>query len=531
MPLLTSRQKMGAAALIMAFSVLVSRLMGLARDKVISWQFGAGGEADIYFSAFVVPDFLNYLLAGGYISITLIPLLAGCFQRDEEEGWRFFGTVLCWAALAIAVLTALAWIAAPWLSDWVAPGFEPGRRERLTLFLRIVLPAQVFFLPGACLSAVLYIRRQFTVPALTPLVYNGCILLCGVLLPRLGISSGMEGFCWGVLAGAALGAFLLPWLAVRAGGLRLRPGLSHPLFRRFLLLALPFMIGQSVVVLDEQFVRVFGSMAGEGAVSQLNYARRIMMVPVGVVAQAAGVASFPFLASLAARGDTSGFHHTLNSALRNSLIVVIPITAWLVASSGPILGFIFEGGSFQAADTAATTPLLQIMLLAVPFWSLQQVTGRAFYARQDTLTPALVGTLASVLTVPVYLALVPHWGAPGVAVVTCLSLFLYASALLLIARRRWGGDAFTGLGRTAGRNLVLALSALVPVWMVIRFLPGRAPGMPVLALQVLELAVGGGLFLAVYALLARRFAPDFLTVLLDPILRRLRRRTASGDTA
>ena len=182
MPLLTSRQKMGAAALIMAFSVLLSRLMGLLRDKVISWQFGAGGETDIYFSAFVVPDFLNYLLAGGYISITLIPLLAGCFERDEEDGWRFFGTVFCWAALAITVLTLLAWLAAPWLSGLVAPGFDSWQRERLTTFLRIVLPAQVFFLPGACLSAVLYIRRQFAVPALTPLVYNGCILLGGVVL-------------------------------------------------------------------------------------------------------------------------------------------------------------------------------------------------------------------------------------------------------------------------------------------------------------------------------------------------------------
>ena len=149
MPRLTSRQKMGAAALIMAFSVLLSRLMGLLRDKVISWQFGAGGETDIYFSAFVVPDFLNYLLAGGYISITLIPLLAGCFERDEEDGWRFFGTVFCWAALAITVLTLLAWLAAPWLSGLVAPGFDSWQRERLTTFLRIVLPAQVFFLPGA----------------------------------------------------------------------------------------------------------------------------------------------------------------------------------------------------------------------------------------------------------------------------------------------------------------------------------------------------------------------------------------------
>ena len=114
MAILSARQKMGAAALIMGFSVLLSRFMGLARDKVISWQFGAAGESDIYFTAFVVPDFINYLLAGGYISITLIPLLSALFEEDEEDGWRFFGAVFTWATLAILGLAVLGWLfAAP----------------------------------------------------------------------------------------------------------------------------------------------------------------------------------------------------------------------------------------------------------------------------------------------------------------------------------------------------------------------------------------------------------------------------------
>ncbi|MBP3730162.1 MAG: murein biosynthesis integral membrane protein MurJ, partial [Mailhella sp.] len=211
---------MGAAAVIMAFSVLVSRFMGLLRDKIISWQFGAGGESDIYFAAFVVPDFLNYLLAGGYVSITLIPLLSRRFAEDENDAWRLFGTVFCWATLAIGVLSAGAWLAAERLAPLVAPGFDVQQCARLAHFLRIVLPAQVFFLPGACLSALLYIRRQFAVPALMPLIYNGGILLLGVGLPWLGLAHGMEGFCWGVLAGAFAGAFLLPFMAARRGGLR-----------------------------------------------------------------------------------------------------------------------------------------------------------------------------------------------------------------------------------------------------------------------------------------------------------------------
>lgn len=236
---LTATHKMGIAALIMAGSVFLSRLMGLVRDKVVSWQFGAGAESDVYFAAFVVPDFLNYLLAGGYISITLIPLLSKRFEEDEADGWRFFSAVFWWAALGIAALTAVAWIFAPELARIVGPGFSPEKQARLAHFLRIILPAQVFFLPGACVSALLYIRKQFLAPALTPLIYNGCIIAGGLLVT----GRGMEGFCWGVLFGAALGSFLLPVVAARSSGsplpegipagLRLRLNLRHPLLSGF----------------------------------------------------------------------------------------------------------------------------------------------------------------------------------------------------------------------------------------------------------------------------------------------------------
>ena len=519
---------MGAAALIMAFSVLVSRFMGLFRDKIISWQFGAGGETDIYFAAFVVPDFLNYLLAGGYISITLIPLLSRRFEENEADGWRFFGVVFSWATLSIGLLSVAAWAAASKLAPMVAPGFSPEQCARLAEFLRIVLPAQVFFLPGACLSAVLYIRHQFTVPALMPLVYNGCILIFGVGLPWLGIAEGMEGFCWGVLAGAALGAFILPLIAVREGGLHLSFALTHPLMKKFLLMALPLMIGQSVVVLDEQFVRIFGSMAGDGAVSLLNYARRIMMVPVGVVAQAAGVASFPFLASLAAKGDMEEFRSTLRRTMTNSMIVAVPVAAWMITSSGPVLGFIFEGGSFSVSHTMGAAPLLQIMLLAVPFWLLQQVTGRAFYALEDTVTPAVVGTVVTLLAVPGYMLLIPLRGAKGVALVTTASIALYALVLMAVACRRWASGAFAGIWGTAWRSALISMPGCGIMLAVMHDGFRLMQGWPALLQQFVVLAVGGVLFVVSWLTIAWFFHRDYFALVTSPFLRRIRRARPDG---
>lgn len=522
---LTATHKMGIAAIIMAGSVFLSRLMGLIRDKVVSWQFGAGSESDVYFAAFVVPDFINHLLAGGYISITLIPLLSKCFAEDEENGWRFFSAVFWWASLSISLFTAVAWFLAPELARLVGPGFSPEKQARLAFFLRIILPAQIFFLPGACISALLYIRRQFFAPALTPLVYNGCIIAGGLLVS----GKGMEGFCWGVLAGAATGAFLLPAWAARAGtqnhlgegvpgGLTFRAVLRHPMLKRLLFLALPLMLGLSIVVLDEQFVRIFGSLAGEGAVSLLSYARRIMQVPVGVVAQAAGVASFPFLAALAAKNDTTGFDRTLNTALQGSLLVVLPLTACMMALALPTLGFLFEGGRFSAEETVAATPLLQLLLLSVPFWVIQQVLGRAFYARQDTLTPALTGTLATFAALPVYPLAVHRWGATGVALLTTVSLLVYTAALTLAWQRKQGSEAFLGTWLLSLKSLLLCLPAtLLALYVVdrlpnvlINFFPDSMALLPPALLHALVLAVAGSVFLLAYGIPARLWLPELL---------------------
>ena len=511
MRLFTKSQHLTAAAVIMGVSILLSRVMGLVRDKVISWQFGAAAEADLYFAAFVVPDFINYLLAGGYVSITLIPLLAHRFEEDDQDAWRFFSTVYCWTWVAIAVLAGLAWLFAARLAPVAAPGFDGPQLERLTYFLRIILPAQIFFLPGACLSALLYLRRQFFIPALTPLVYNGAIILGGLLLPF----DGMEGFCWGVVAGAALGAFILPWMVARRGGLLLEARLRHPLMKRFLIIALPLMLGQSVVMLNEQFVRIFGSLAGEGAVSLLSYARRIAQVPVGIVAQAAGVASYPFLAQLLAQGDREAFDKTLRAALQGSLLLIIPLSAWMAAAAGPTLGFIFQGGRFGAEHTLAATPLLQIMLLAVPLWTIQQLLGRAFYACGDTLTPALAGTAVTIASLPFFFWAAPRFGAAGVAWTSFAGVLAYGVLILGIWLRRHGLAALSGIGGASLKCLLLSVIPCLCSWLSLGIFDLSA--LPSALAALIRLAVSLAVFAPLYIVLLRCFAPEFL----DPLLQRL----------
>ncbi|MBD5627247.1 MAG: murein biosynthesis integral membrane protein MurJ [Desulfovibrio sp.] len=531
MPLLTARQRMGAAALILAASAVLSRLMGLVRDKVISWQFGAGGEADLYFAAFVVPDIINYLLAGGFMSITIIPLLAARFREDEADAWRFFSCVFFWMLVSSLALTGAGMIWAEQLARLTAPGFSPEALGRLAFFMRIILPAQVFFLAGACFTALLLLRRQFSVPALTPLIYNGAIIAMGLLLPLLpgagalfgkGGHLGMTGYCVGVTLGAGLGAFLLPFQAARAGGLRLSFVWRHPLLLRFLLIALPLMLGQTVVMLDEQFLRVFGSLVGDGAVSLLNYGRRIAQVPVGLVGQAAAVASYPFLVRLLADGEDERFAATLRTALAASLGLIIPCALWMMAAGWPILGIIFQGGRFGPEETLAALPLTRLMLAPAPFWIFYMVLVRAYYAHGDTLTPALTGTAVTIACIPLYYFLAVPLGAWAVAALSGLGVSAYVMWLILIWARRHGGAAFAGLGPLTARCLACSVPAAGIAWLVADAALARLPLPPFFAACV-ALAASGAAFALTGVPLARMLAPELLAMALKPLRQRLER--------
>ncbi len=538
---LSKRQQMGLAAIILAASAFISRLMGLIRDKVISWQFGAGPEADMYFAAFVIPDIINYLLAGGFMSITIIPLLATRFREDTEDAWRFFSCIFFWIFLASIVCTTLGFLWADSLARLVAPGFNASQCSRLAFFMRLILPAQVFFLSGACFTALLFLRRQFSVPALTPLIYNATIILCGLLLPLLYSREsaerdayGMTGFCIGVSFGAALGAFLLPLLVAAKSGLKLSLVCWHPLLKKFLFIALPLMLGQTVVMLDEQFLRVFGSLLDSGSVSLLNYARRIAQVPVGLMGQAMAVASYPFLVQLLSEGKSTQFSATLRKALMGGLALIIPCAGIMLACAWPILGIIFQGGRFGLLETNAATPLTQLMLAVTPFWVLYMVLVRAFYAHGDTITPALTGTVVTIFCIPVYYCIAVPQGVWAIALVSGISIAFYVVWLMLIWIKRHGTEAFSGLARLSFRALSCTLPPTFLAWLLTDWLLRYflAKELPPLLAAFCVLAVGSIVFTLLFAILAAWFAPEIwhnMRSLVDKIFPGSGQRTYPGQ--
>ena len=507
------RGDIGAAALIVAAGILLSRLLGIVRDMVFAALLGSSGITDEYVAAFRIPDYANYLLAGGFLTITFIPIFAKYLADDDEaDGWRAFTAILRWLAVGITAVIVVAWIAAPTIIGALYPDFSPAQAASTTELTRIILPAQFAFVGGAMFVAVQYAKGVFTIPTLAPVVYNIGIIAGGIGWYLVTGEADPAGFIWGALIGAFVGNLFLQVWGARRVGMTISLGTSwlHPAVGTYFLLALPLMIGQSIVALDEVFMSVFGNMVGEGAQTDLQYARRTMFVPIGVIAQAAAVAAYPTLARLFAEGRRTEMLATVNRALTYVAILSIGAAGIVAALAYPMIRVLYERGEFTATVTASVSAALFVYAFGIPIWGVLQILTRAFYARRDMWTPVIVGTAITLLAIPGYFVAQSALGLRGVALASVLSLGLYTGVLAGIWYRP--RDARNGGRRVladVGRAIPLAVPASLAAGAASWAIWSRFTSSPTIA--ALAALVVGGLVYAAVALGIGSLLYDWLT--------------------
>ncbi len=457
------RGDIGAAAIIVAAGILLSRFLGIIRDIVFAAMLGSTGVTDVYVAAFRIPDYANYLLAGGFLTITFIPIFSKYLaDGDEEGGWGAFTAILRWLALGITLVIVAAWIVTPAVIGALYPDFTADQVARTVDLTRIILPAQFAFVVGALFAAVQYAKGVFTIPTLAPILYNVGIIAGGVAWALAVGEPDPAGFIWGALIGAFVGNLALQvWGARRVGmHIDLAASWRNPAVKAYVLISLPLMIGQSVVALDEVFMSVFGAMVGEGAQTDLQYARRTMFVPIGIIAQAAAVATYPTLARLFAEGNRKGLLRTVNRSMTWVLVLSVGAAGAMAAMAMPIVRVLFERSAFTAEDTEAVASALFVYAFAIPIWGALQIITRAFYAKREMWTPVIVGTAVTAVAIPTYFGLESVLGLRGVALASVLTLALYTIILGGIWYRPQ--DARTGLGRvvdSVGRSIPIVVPA------------------------------------------------------------------------
>lgn len=460
-------RKIGIASAIMMASIFLSRVMGLVREMVIAGVAGADAAVDAYRVAFIVPEILNHILASGFLSVTFIPIFSRYLaEQRDAEGWRVFSLILTVFGAFLLALIAVAEVYTPALIGLLAPGrSDPVFLAMAVRMTRIILPAQLFFFAGGLLMAVQFAREQFFIPALAPLVYNLGIILGGLLLAA---RFGMEGFAWGVLGGALLGNFGIQIWGARKVGMHFAPvwDWRHADLWQYLRLTLPLMFGLTMMFSTEIFTKFFGSYLPAGSIAWIEYAMRIMLMLVAFFGQAVGVASYPFMARMAAEGRMDDMNQLLNDALRY-LCIVLPFAVLIIVLREEVVTLLYMRGKFTRADVVMTAPVLGCLMLGAVAFASQTVVNRGFYAMQNTLLPAVYGTLAVILSIPLYYAGM-HWmGLKGVGLAVSVSAIGQVAIMYAVWNRRSRNSGSGQVYRFFLKMIVLSIP-LAGLLMVLR---------------------------------------------------------------
>jgi putative peptidoglycan lipid II flippase len=416
-------------------STFLSRIIGLVRIKYIAWLFGRGMEADAFNAAFVLPDMISYFLVGGAASITFVTILTRYRESGhEEEGQRSLSVILTTMYLVLGVAIVLAEIFAPWYIHWWFNGFDPVKAALCVRLTRIVLPAQLFFFAGGVFGAVLLVRKQFSVQAVAPLIYNLGTIVGGILLVhRLGVSS----LAIGTLAGAFLGPFLLNAIFARRAGTRYRPILDwrDPGLREWVRLSLPLIVGVSLVSADSWIIAYFASRTS-GAITLMTYAKQLFTAPMAMLAQAAGAASMPFFASLWSKQRRYEFAIGVADSVSRVAALGLLAASAMVALAVPLVELLFSGGRFSLRDARECAVYFAIFSASLFLWSAQAIYSRAFYAAGNTFLPMAAGTVVTLLSLPIYNLLYHLYGAMGLAFASDLGIAMQTVVLALLLHQR-----------------------------------------------------------------------------------------------
>ena len=429
-------KKVGAASIIMMASVFASRVIGLFREMAIAFAGGAQGCVDAYQVAFILPEILNHIVASGFLSVTFIPIFTSYLaENNEEEGWKVFSIIFNTFGLLLLLFIVVSSVFAPRLVAILAPGLDdPVLFQSAVKMTRIIIPAQFFFFSGGLFMAVQFAREKFLIPALAPLFYNLGIIAGGLLLSPF---IGMEGFAWGVLAGAFIGNFVIQFFGATKIGLKFHPliRVRHPDFIRYILLTLPLMVGLTMTFSTEILLKFFGSYLDEGSIAALNYALRIMFILVGLFGQAVGVASYPFMARLAGQKEFDRLNELLNNTLK-FLILVLPFSVLMIVLNYETVLLLFQRGEFGEKATRMTAEVLPYLLAGAFAFAAQTVVVRGYYATKNTWFPALFGTITVIGSLPLFYLFMNFLDARGVALALSASAFLQVVVLYELWNRK-----------------------------------------------------------------------------------------------
>jgi putative peptidoglycan lipid II flippase len=509
---------------------MTSRILGVVREQVLAYYFGAGDAMDAYKVAYRVPNLLRDLFAEGAMSAAFVPTFARELATGGKASAFRLGTYVVSALLLITgVFVVLGMVFADPLVWLFASEYSevPGKLQLTVLLTRIMLPFLTFVALAAAFMGMLNALHHFFVPAVSPAMFNVGSIVCTVglvaLMPGWGLPP-IAAVAIGTIVGG-LAQWLVQWPLLRREGFRYRPALDwrDERLRRVLLLMGPSTIGLAATQVNVFVNTLLATREGTGAVSWLDAAFRLMYLPIGLFGVSIATATTPAISRLLAQGDTASVRKTIADGMVLMMLLNVPATVGLVVLAEPIVRLMYERGAFNPSDTLGAAAALQFYAIGLLGYSVVRIASPAFYALGESRTPVTISFVTVLANAALNFALVAVMGYRGLALGTSIAALLNAGLLLVMLRRSLGGIEGGAIASALARIAVAAALMGLAAAGADAFLSVRIPGNGIVA-QLVRVGTTIGVALAVLAVTAHLLRVPQFSEAVSLVARRLRRR-------
>jgi len=496
----SERKNIARAAGVLGFATILSRIMGMVRDMVVSRLFGAGFATDAFFAAFQIPNMLRRFFAEGALTSAFVPTFSETYTRRGEDEARELANI-CFTLLTIVMagITVAGICFSPLIVRLMFPGFaaEPSKLELTVMLNRLMFPYIFFVSLVALCMGILNTLRHFFTPAISTVFLNLAMIFCAALLHGF-FAVPIVSLAVGVLAGGLIQLILqLPVLWKKGFPLRPRFAFNRPEVRRIALLMGPSVFGVGVYYLNLTVGNILASLLPQGSVSYLYYAQRLFEFPQGIFTVSVAQAVLPSMSRQAAEGDLEAMKESLRFGLSLILFITIPALVGLMVAATPIFSLLFMGGEFDYAKAGQCGRALLYYSVGLSFVAMVRVLAPAFYALKDTRTPVLTAFVAFIANLLFSLALMGPMLHAGLALASSLSALVNMLLLLYFLRRKIGPFGGRGVLIASIKGLVAAIPAGYTAFHILGMFDWSREGAKLLKCVTLGGGVGAAVF--VYA--------------------------------
>jgi putative peptidoglycan lipid II flippase len=517
----TKTQCITTAAAIIAAAGLISRLLGVVRDRVLAGAFGAGDVLDAYYAAFQVPDFIFNLLILGALSAGFIPIFVSLMKNedpkkynDNAEAWKFTNNVMNIFGGALLVMGAVFFVIAPYLLEKILPGFGPEKLAMTVEFSRIMFLSPFFLGLSAIIGGALQSFRRFLFFSLAPAMYNLGIIFGALVLVDY---FGPVGLAYGVVIGALLHLLVqLPELFLLGWRYDLDAKVRDYNFFRMIKLTGPRILTMATNQINLLFIAGLASTLAAGSFAIFNFANNLQSLPLGLFGISFAMAAFPALSAAFAKGDKKEYEAVFTSTFNKITFFILPFSVLLIILSRPLVNVVLSTGKFQSGSAEMTATALAIFSISLVAQSLSPLISRAFFARRDTMAPFIISISTVVINVLLSFFLIKRFGVVGLAAGFSASAILNFKVLFVVLKLKQkdlklGKIVLTAV-KIAVATIFLAAAACIVVYLANNLMPMND------ILLCIITAIAGS---AVYLLVAWILKIEELNVFSSAIRRRL----------